>query len=243
MPEIESQTNCPAWKLWVREVAEVWRDGWSRLYPRLWIILAACIIGMVLVLVISDADVSLQQMARVDGSPAADAVARFLSRYSDVIFGVPVSVLIWAIGAMRDSVRWRKLALACLMATLMAGLITDIFRFGTGRPRPYAAGPNTVVADGFYGPNWSAQFQSFPSGHATTSSATAASLAGAVPVLAIPGAVYAVSVSWSRMQLDKHHPIDVTVGALIGVVCGLCFAGAVPGAAICLRERKKESAK
>jgi membrane-associated phospholipid phosphatase len=45
------------------------------------------------------------------------------------------------------------------------------------------------------------------------------------------------------MQLDKHHPIDVTVGAIIGTVCGLSFAGAVPGAASWLRRNRHKSSR
>lgn len=220
------------------EAEEVWKGGWSRLWPRMWIILLACLIGAGLVMTISPTDISLQQMVRIDNSQAANSAAHFFSRYGDLNVGGPLAVLIWIGGAARDRVRWRKLGLALLMALLLSGLIVNIFRVGTGRPRPYAAEPNTAVSDGFYGPHRSADYQSFPSGHATASSTTAATLAGAMPLLTLPAAVYTFSVSWSRMQLNKHHPIDVTVGTIIGTLCGLCFASTVPGAWICLKERK-----
>ena len=240
MPETDSTRDCPTWKLWLREIAEVWDGGMSRLVPRLWIILGAIALGAVLVLTVSPTDVYLQQKVRMDNNPSADTVASFLSRYGDLNVGSPLAALIWLAGALRNKVRWRKLGLACLMAGLIAGLIVNIFRTTTGRPRPYAEQPFTDVVDRFYGPKWSPDYQSYPSGHATSSSATGMSLGGAVPALAIPGALYAVSVSWSRVQLDKHHPIDVAVGAVIGTTVGLCFASTVPGAWICLRQRKKK---
>jgi membrane-associated phospholipid phosphatase len=242
MSETQSPPNQPAWKLWLREAGEVWCGGWSRLWPRLWIVLAACGVGMVLVLTVGETDVLLQQKARVDDNPDVEALGRILSKHSDLNFAVPLSFALWVIGAALKKVRLRKLGLACLMATLLAGLIVLVFRLGTGRPRPYAAEPNTAVADGFHGPHWDNDYRSFPSGHATTSSATAASLAGAIPVLTIPGVIYSASVSWSRMQLDKHHPIDVAVGTVVGATCGLCFASAVPGAGIRLRQRKRKCA-
>lgn len=243
MPPSQPQTMTPAWKVWISEAGEVWSGGWARLWPRLWIILVACLIGAGLVLTISSTDISLQQMARVDDAPMAKDVARFFSRYGDLNLGGPLAVLIWVVGAVRDKVRWRKLGLACLMALLLSGFIVNIFRVGMGRPRPYAEQPNTELSDGFYGPHRSADYQSFPSGHATASSTTATTLAGAVPILVVPATLYALSVSWSRMQLDKHHPVDVTVGMVIGVLCGLCFASTVPGSGVCLRERKSKGKK
>jgi undecaprenyl-diphosphatase len=239
MQGTQLKTNRPPWKRLLREAAAVWGGGWLRLWPRLWIILTACVVGAILVLTASATDVSLQQMARIDNIPAAKPVARFLSRYGDVNVAGPVAILIWLLGVVASNVRWRKIGLACLMAGLLSGLIVNIFRVNMGRPRPYAAQPFTEVADGFYGPHRNTKYQSYPSGHATASASTAASLAGAVPVLTIPATIFAVSVSWSRMQLNMHHPIDVTVGAIIGVTCGLCFASTVPGAGIRLKRRRR----
>jgi membrane-associated phospholipid phosphatase len=206
----------------------------------MWMVIAACLVGAILVLTVGKTDVLLQQKAQVDHNPNAHALARVLSSRSDLNFAVPLSIGIWVCGAAIGRVRLRKLGLACLMATLLGGLIVLVFRMGTGRPRPNIAQPYTTLADGFYGPHWDNDYRSFPSGHATTSSATAASLAGAIPVLTVPGVVYAVAVSWSRLQLDKHHPIDVTVGATVGTLTGLCFAGGVPGARIRLRRRRRK---
>jgi membrane-associated phospholipid phosphatase len=59
------------------------------------------------------------------------------------------------------------------------------------------------------------------------------------PLLIVPGVAYAATVGWSRMQLRKHHPLDIAFGAVIGVVCGLSFASTVPGSKIKLRRRKR----
>jgi len=59
--------------------------------------------------------------------------------------------------------------------------------------------------------------------------------------LSVPGVLYAASVGWSRMQLDKHYPIDVATGAVLGTLCGLCFASTVPGSWVRLKRRQMKT--
>jgi undecaprenyl-diphosphatase len=58
---------------------------------------------------------------------------------------------------------------------------------------------------------------SFPSGHATTSFAAAALIAGAAPRLAVPAFVLAAAVAFSRVYVGVHYPLDVAGGALLGL--------------------------
>jgi undecaprenyl-diphosphatase len=58
---------------------------------------------------------------------------------------------------------------------------------------------------------------SFPSGHSATSFACAYVLARAAPRFAIPLFVLAALIAISRMYVGVHYPIDVLVGALIGL--------------------------
>ena len=213
----------------------MWHGGWLRLWPRLWIILVAAGIGMLLVFLFSATDNALLRQIRVDNATVTK-VAQHISDYSNrtVPLGAPIGLLIWLAGLARRNARWRKLGIACLIATLMAGLIVDVFRATTGRPRPYVKEP-----DKFHWLSTKSAYQSFPSGHTGVASATAAVLAVAVPQLTIPCAVFAGSVAWSRLQVNAHHPIDVTVSLVIGIVCGLSFGSSVPGAAIRLRRRRR----
>ncbi len=190
---------------------------------------------MLLVVFFSSTDNALLRQIRVDNATVTK-VAQHISDYSDrtVPLGAPIGLLIWLAGVARRNVRWRKLGIACLVATLIAGLIVMVIGMATGRPRP-----RTTAPDGFYWWHHKAAYRSFPSGHTVVASATATVLAVAAPELTIPCAAFAGSVAWSRMQLNAHHPIDVTVSLVIGIVCGLCFGSAVPGAVLRLGRRKR----
>ena len=193
------------------------------------------------VLVFSPQDNALLAKIRMPDDAGIEQTAKFISKWGDLNLAGPLAILIWVIGAVINRVRWRKLGLALLMACLVSGLILNIFRMGTGRPRPYYQQDHPEVVDTFHGPQpGKGYMQSYPSGHACTSATTGSTFAGFSPVFILPGATYAVAVSWSRMQLNRHHPIDVTVGATIGIVCGLCFASTVPGTWIKLRRRRKK---
>jgi len=60
---------------------------------------------------------------------------------------------------------------------------------------------------------------SFPSGHATTSFACAATLARFVsPRVAVAFYVLAALVAWSRVYVGAHYPLDVLGGAALGLL-------------------------
>lgn len=219
---------------WRREIMQVWRSGWVRLWSRFWIILLAFGVGYALVWFFNAADTALLNQVQVE-SASLTRTARFISDYSDLTLAVPLSLALWIAGAARHRVRWRKLGLACLMATLMAGLLVQGFKRVAGRPRPDAV---TLFPQKLYGLTMRAKCHSFPSGHTGTSTATGVSLVAATSLVAIPAALYAVTVGWSRMQLRKHYPLDVATSMVIGAVCGACFASAVPGSFIRLRRRR-----
>jgi undecaprenyl-diphosphatase len=64
---------------------------------------------------------------------------------------------------------------------------------------------------------------SFPSGHATVSFACATTLALAVPRLRIPLYALAVLISFSRVYVGVHYPLDVLAGAVLGVALAIAL--------------------
>jgi len=115
-----------------------------------------------------------------------------------------------------------------LPLTFLAVLVGDgissglKFSFDRVRPSDRFADPEPLLRV--------AHTPSFPSGHATTSFACAATLARYVPRrTGIAFYVLAALISWSRVYVGAHYPLDVVAGAMLGL--GLATAlRLLPGA-------------
>lgn len=117
-----------------------------------------------------------------------------------------------------------RLALAMVMAASSAGFLKQVI----GAPRP----PSEYWLVEAEGP-------SFPSGHATGSTALAASLALSTrldPLVTIALTMHAVAVSLSRLVLRVHYPVDVAAGLILGsavaVAVHMLWARSSPRAAV-----------
>ena len=217
-----------------REGAIVWRLGWARLRPRLWLVLVIVAVGAICVLLQNGWDDKVLQAIRAPQNEPLNLVADKLNFWGDWVWNSALAILLWLAGTVCKRKRWRQLGWACLWGFLVAAVVVNLFRSPLGRARPCAG-----VPDGFYGPRFQHDYQGFPSGHTTASFATAASVVSAAPLLSVPCAAYAVTVGWSRMQLNKHHPLDVLTGAVLGGFVGLCFGGALPGSRLRLRRKRR----
>lgn len=154
-----------------------------------------------------------------ESQPAAEAI----SFYGDFYTGtLALVLLIWVAGTIAHRPTWRRLALAILLASAVAGISVNCFRLTLGRPRP-----STGVPDGFYGLRSEAGYHGFPSGHAATAFGTVGPIVFLSPPLALPALAAASSVGWSRMQLDRHYPTDILVGAWFGLAAGFVAARAL----------------
>lgn len=224
-----------AWRRYGREGLSIWRFGVAQLLPRWWQILLIVGIGVALVLGDrGDWDNQLLRQIRQPDSAALTQTARSLSFWGDVIWAVILAVGLFGVGVAFGCPRWRQIAWACLLAVLASTVILNAFRLTLGRARP-----STPVPNGFYGPHLSHAYHSFPSGHATSAFAPAAAVAAAAPLIGVPCLLFAGGVSWSRLQLNQHHPLDVLTGAALGTLIGLCFGSAVKGAKFRLRRKSR----
>jgi undecaprenyl-diphosphatase len=107
----------------------------------------------------------------------------------------------------------QRLAVRGTAAVLAAALVSGVLKRLLNRPRPRerVAGVDPIVAD----PD---EF-SFPSGH--TAAAVAGATAWAGTPLGVAAAPFAAATALSRVYLGAHYPLDVAVGAMIGLGTGL----------------------
>jgi len=211
-----------------KELALACSSALSHLRHRLfWYLLALLLVAAsALLLLPHDAAWSQSQRAL---DPTWTPLARKLSFWGDYLTGtVPVAALLFLMGRLLSRPAWKRAALACLLAASLAGLSANVLCFTLGRPRPC-----TSLPDGFYGPSHFGKYdyRSFPSGHSATSFGTATAVAVALPELGLPCLIFAGGVAWSRVELGRHFPSDVFVGAALGIAFGIAFgSGARSGA-------------
>jgi undecaprenyl-diphosphatase len=197
-------------------LCQIARESWKLACSRWKLIVGAWALVLIAALLLKPFENELLLKIQGDQTPWILFLAKKISFWGDYYTGsliLSVSMLLAGFCLRRPS--WRDTAIACLLAASVAGIFTDIFRFGLGRARP-----NAGVVDGFYGLSRSSKFHGFPSGHTTTAFATMVPIAVSYPPLALPCLAVAATVGWSRMYVNYHRPTDVLVGAGVGIAFG-----------------------
>ena len=107
-------------------------------------------------------------------------------------------------------------ALFLFSAVALSGLITDLIKPLVGRLRP-----KLLFEAGLYGFEpfrIGYEYNSFPSGHATTVFALAAALSLFFPRWRVPFFSFAVVIGLSRIIVGAHYASDVVAGAYVGAI-------------------------
>lgn len=128
--------------------------------------------------------------------------------------GFVLALLILPAMYLRERRRFRRHALAMLLAVALSGLVVNGLKVAVDRPRP----PEHFEALGVvvHAPGGSPPDRSFPSGHAQTATGAAVYLACLYPAASPLFLLAAALVALSRVALGVHFPSDVIVGALFG---------------------------
>lgn len=150
-------------------------------------------------------------------------VARALSRYGDFPYLLGVALVVLAVMFKMGKKKLARVVVAMLLGSILAGLVSNVIKLGTGRVRPRVE----EVAHGWHGPRFEDRwvslrhdYQSFPSSHAACAFGFIAPLFFSRRRWGVAGLMVAVAIAWSRVQLNAHHISDVAAGALIGVLVG-----------------------
>jgi membrane-associated phospholipid phosphatase len=128
--------------------------------------------------------------------------------------------VVWVVIAIVLAVLWRRpgIVVRVLAADLGAGILTYGLKLAVGRDRPPSLHPRPKPLIG------TPHDASFPSGHAASAFACAATLGWALPRYRIPLLVLAAGVAWSRVYVGVHYPADVMAGAILGLLVAAAVA-------------------
>jgi undecaprenyl-diphosphatase len=149
--------------------------------------------------------------------------ARALSFYGDFpwLFGGGI-IALWLSLRLRRR-EWARVVTAMLLAGVLAGMVSNVTKLGTGRVRPRVED----VQHGWYGPRHEGRwvtlqhdFQGFPSSHAACAFGFFYPLFLCRRGWGTVGLLAGVAIAWSRVQLNAHYISDVAAGAFLGFVAG-----------------------
>ncbi|MFZ4116503.1 MAG: phosphatase PAP2 family protein [Chthoniobacterales bacterium] len=147
-----------------------------------------------------------------------------VSRYGDWPELMLVGALGWWIARRVGNTRWQRLFLIAMLASTLAGAVTNMLRLTTGRTRPRVS---PAQEQAWYGPyhegKWTvgrAELNSFPSGHTATAFGFAFIIFFADSFFGIGALFLAALIASSRLFLGAHHPSDL----LVAIVISFCVA-------------------
>jgi len=132
-------------------------------------------------------------------------------------------------------------ALLFFSNVVLSGIVTNIVKFLVGRLRP-----KMFFERGLYGFDpfhIGYEFNSLPSGHATTVFAIATTCSIFWPKYRIPFFIFAAIVALSRLVLTAHYLSDVLAGACVGTITAIVMKRFIPAQSIPLQTRRSEPDK
>ena len=147
--------------------------------------------------------------------PWIDWAMALVAQYGPVVFGLALLVQ-WSLPGEGRRERRRRVVLGALGAAVALSL-AQVVGLAYFRPRPFMVLPGVHLLLG-HGPD-----TSFPSDHATISSASAYLLAMESPWWAAGSWALVALIGFARVFAGVHYPLDVIGGIVLGytVACGM----------------------
>jgi undecaprenyl-diphosphatase len=134
-----------------------------------------------------------------------------VSRFGDWPEHVALGLVLLGLASWRRNKKWMRVAAAMIVACALAGAAARVVKISTGRARP-----SVQTEAGWNGPNLSARYHAFPSGHTAASAAFFATLALACWRIGTPLLLIPVLIAFSRMYVAAHFLSDVVCAAVLG---------------------------
>ena len=161
-------------------------------------------------------DGALFQELREHHTALADTVMYTLS---EAARGNVLWIVLGVVLALAQPKRWSGVWQFILAIGLSALLANMVGKPLAGRARPFQTFAETRVVGS------RPSSASFPSGHAANAFAAAYALTRVVPQARVIFWAIALLVAYSRIYLGVHYPLDVIVGAVIGLAAAVLAIG------------------
>lgn len=152
------------------------------------------------------------------GSPVAMFFQQLGQLPGMIVFALVLPIVLVALG------RWRSAIFVFLLQLAGPGLVSQLAKNLVNRPRPAAD-----EAAGLFGPLFTVDHGSFPSGHAVSAAVAAVTILALIPparrglraVGFVVAAILLIGIVWQRTLINAHWFSDTIAGILAGLGVGL----------------------
>lgn len=151
-------------------------------------------------------------------NPIFDAIMPGLSNIGGFVSLLAICLIAIAAAKYLKRDRYLEIAKMCLYALILAGVIAAALKLAFHSPRPY------VVLDHVRQLTTPTEPNSFPSGHTASTMSIVTVLIWKLRenrLIVVLLAVFAFLIGFSRTYVGMHYPLDVCVGAVVGIVGGV----------------------
>ncbi len=170
------------------------------------------LLALVLLFLGEDFSLNIQLFLLINGAQSSliDPFMFLLSKYGREYFWIPITILLWILGRETH----RKAAFLLAVTFVLAIVLGEVSKIAFDAPRPdQLLSGARVLIPGETDP-------SFPSGHAViVSTGAILALTKLSRRIALLLALEAFLVSYSRVYVGVHWPLDIVAGWMLGGFC------------------------